>query len=91
MKKIITALMIGSTMLSVNAQGNPDNPLLKKWTGPYGCAFNEYNISQIKPAFDVVIKERLSEIEAIANNPKAPTFENTIAQMERAGRILSVS
>jgi peptidyl-dipeptidase Dcp len=48
-------------------------------------AFNEYNISQIKPAFDVVIKERLSEIEAIANNPKAPTFENTIAQMERAG------
>jgi hypothetical protein len=36
MKKIITALMIGSTMLSVNAQGNPDNPLLKKWTGPYG-------------------------------------------------------
>jgi peptidyl-dipeptidase Dcp len=47
-------------------------------------AFNEYNISQIKPAFDVH-QERLSEIEAIANNPKAPTFENTIAQMERAG------
>jgi peptidyl-dipeptidase Dcp len=52
-------------------------------------AFNEYNISQIKPAFDVVIKERLSEIEAIANNPKAPTFENTIAQMERAGSAMS--
>ncbi|MEZ7500461.1 M3 family metallopeptidase [Flavobacterium sp. Arc3] len=88
MKKIITALMIGSTMLSVNAQGNPDNPLLKKWTGPYGGvpAFNEYNISQIKPAFDVAIKERLKEIEAIANNSKAPTFENTIAQMERAGK-----
>jgi peptidyl-dipeptidase Dcp len=52
-------------------------------------AFNEYNISQIKPAFDVAIKERLSEIEAIANNPKAPTFENTIAQMERAGSAMS--
>jgi peptidyl-dipeptidase Dcp len=40
--------MIGSTMLSVNAQGNSDNPLLKKWTGPYGGvpAFNEYNISK---------------------------------------------
>jgi peptidyl-dipeptidase Dcp len=50
----------------------------------------EYNISQIKPAFDVVIKERLSEIEAIANNPKAPTLK-TIAQMERAGSDLSVS
>jgi peptidyl-dipeptidase Dcp len=32
-------------------------------------AFNEYNISQIKPAFDVVIKERLSEIE------QSPTTE----------------
>jgi peptidyl-dipeptidase Dcp len=88
MKKLITALMIGSTMLSINAQGNPDNPLLKKWIGPYGGvpAFNEYNISQIKPAFDVAIKERLNEVDAIANNPKAPTFENTIAQMERAGK-----
>jgi peptidyl-dipeptidase Dcp len=77
--------MIGSTMLSVNAQGNPDNPLLKNGqVHTAGACFNEYNISQIKPAFDVVI-ERLSEIEAIANNPKAPTFENTIAQMERAG------
>jgi peptidyl-dipeptidase Dcp len=54
--------MIGSTMLSVNAQGNPDNPLLKMddHTVP---AFNEYNISQIKPAFDVAIKERLNEID----------------------------
>lgn len=89
MKKIITVLMISSTMLSINAQGNSDNPLLKKWTGPYGGvpAFNEYNISQIKPAFDVAIKERLSEIDAIANNPKAATFENTIAQMERSGKV----
>jgi peptidyl-dipeptidase Dcp len=49
--------MIGSTMLSVMRRGM-DNPLLKKWTGPYGGvpAFNEYNISQIKPAFDVVIR-----------------------------------
>jgi peptidyl-dipeptidase Dcp len=37
-----------------------DNPA-QKWTYPYGLpTFNEYNISQIKPAFDVAIKE-LSE------------------------------
>jgi peptidyl-dipeptidase Dcp len=83
--------MIGSTMLSVNAQGNP-NPLLKKWTGPYGGvpAFNEYNISQIKPAFDVVIKERLSEIEAIANNPKAPTLKIRLLKWNAPVVILSV-
>lgn len=88
MKTIITIIMIGSTILNVNAQSSLDNPLLKKWSGPYGGvpAFNEYNISQIKPAFDVAIKERLNEIEAIANNVKPPTFENTIAQMERSGK-----
>jgi peptidyl-dipeptidase Dcp len=37
-------------------------------------AFNEYNISQIKPAFDVVIKERLSEIEAIAKQSEGAHF-----------------
>jgi peptidyl-dipeptidase Dcp len=69
-------------MLSVNAQGI-GQPIAQKMDPiRWVPAFNEYNISQIKPAFDG-IKERLSEIEA--NNPKAPTFENTIAQMERAG------
>jgi len=88
MKKIITVLMISSTMLSINAQGNSDNPLLKKWTGPYGGvpAFDKYKIDDIKPAFEVAIQERLNEIDAIANNPKSPTFENTIAQMERSGK-----
>jgi Zn-dependent oligopeptidase len=54
-----------------------------------GACFNEYNISQIKPAL-TYHQERLSEIEAIANNEGAH-FENTIAQMERAGSDLSVS
>jgi peptidyl-dipeptidase Dcp len=54
-------------------------------------AFNEYNISQIKPAFDVVIKERLSEIEAIANNPKAPTLKIRLLKWNAPVVILSVS
>jgi peptidyl-dipeptidase Dcp len=67
--------MIGSTMLSMNAQGNSDNPHLKKMDRPYG-GVPAFNLSQIKPAFDVAIKERLMEIEAIANNPKALTLKN---------------
>jgi peptidyl-dipeptidase Dcp len=63
--------------------------LLKKWTGPYGGvpAFNEYNISQIKPA-DVAIKA-FKRIEAIANNPKAPTLKTLLKW--NAVVILSVS
>src|SRR5690625_7171190 len=33
--------------------------------------------------------EMLSEIEAIANQSEAPTFENTIAEIERAGQSLN--
>jgi peptidyl-dipeptidase Dcp len=45
--------MIGSTMLSVNAQGI-GQPIAQKMDRSirWVPAFNEYNISQIKPAFD---------------------------------------
>jgi peptidyl-dipeptidase Dcp len=85
MKKIVTILIMTSSLLTAQKQ---DNPLLKKWTGPYGGvpAFTEYQITDFKPAFDVAIQERLKEVDAIANNTKAPTFENTIAAMERSGK-----
>ena len=85
MKKIVTILIMTTSLLTAQKQ---DNPLLKKWTGPYGGvpAFTEYQITDFKPAFDVAIQERLKEVDAIANNTKAPTFENTIAAMERSGK-----
>jgi peptidyl-dipeptidase Dcp len=52
-------------------------------------AFNEYKVSDIKPAIEVAIKEKLEETDAIANNPQAPNFENTIAALERSGKTLS--
>ncbi|MFZ0596414.1 MAG: M3 family peptidase, partial [Flavobacterium sp.] len=83
MKKIITIFLMGTTLFSASAQNNSDNPLLKKWTGPYGGvpAFNEYKVSDFKPAIQFAIQEKLSEIDAITNNPKAPTFDNTIAAL----------
>ena len=32
--------------------------------------------------------EQLKEMDAIANNPAAPTFENTIIAMEKSGQVL---
>jgi peptidyl-dipeptidase Dcp len=40
------------------------------------------------PAFEKGMAEQLTEIEAIASNPEAPSFENTIVAMERSGRLL---
>ncbi len=90
MKRLISIFLMGTTFFSVNAQSKADNPLLKKWTGPYGGvpAFNEFKVSDFKPAIEFAIQEKLNEVDAIANNPKAPTFENTIAALERSGETM---
>jgi peptidyl-dipeptidase Dcp len=64
------------------------NPLLPRWTGPYGGVppFDQVRIEHFKPALETAMAEHLAEIESIAANPAPPTFENTIAAMERSGR-----
>ena len=68
-----------------------ENPLLAEWTGPYGGvpAFDKMRVEDVSEAFDIAMKENLADIEAIANNPKPATFENTIAAMEKSGERLS--
>jgi len=64
-----------------------ENPLLQEWKGPYGGvpAFDTMDVNDIKEAVEVGMKLNLAEIDAIANSTEAPTFENTIAAMERSG------
>ena len=67
-----------------------ENVLLKEWTGPYGGvpAFDLMKIEDVKAAMLTGMELNLEDIEAIANNADAPTFENTIVEMERAGQEL---
>jgi len=66
------------------------NPLLQRWTGPYGGVppFDQVKVEHFKPALESAMAEQLAEIDAIAGNPAPATFENTIAAMERSGRAL---
>ncbi|MEI7509098.1 MAG: M3 family metallopeptidase [Flavobacterium sp.] len=91
MKNIIISILIGSTLFTMNAQNIKDNPLLKDWTGNYGGvpAFNEYKVSDFKPAMEFAMQEKLNEVNAIAKNPSPATFQNTIAALEKVGRKLS--
>ena len=50
--------------------------------------FDKIKDSDYAPAFAQGIKEQQAEIDAIAGNTAAPTFENTIAAMEKSGRML---
>ncbi|PAP75630.1 peptidase M3 [Rubrivirga marina] len=64
------------------------NPLLQEWTGPYGGvpAFDRMALDDLEPAIEAGMAAHLAEIDAIAQNPEPPTFENTIVAMERAGK-----
>jgi len=67
-----------------------NNVLLSEWIGPYGGvpAFDKMNIEDIKSAFEFGMSDKLKEIDAIASNSEAPTFENTIVAMEKSGETL---
>jgi len=68
----------------------PANPLLAEWTGPFGGvpAWDKVKPELFPEAFQFGIDEQRREILAIANNPAAPTFDNTIVAMEKAGQRL---
>jgi peptidyl-dipeptidase Dcp len=75
-------------------EANPaadENPLLVEWKGAFGGTplFDRVKVADFKPALEAAMAENLSEIERIANNSAAPTFENTIAAMERSGQTLN--
>ncbi len=67
-----------------------DNILLQKYAGPYDGVpqFDKVTIADLEPALDVAIAENLAEIDAIANNPEKPTFQNTIVALESSGEAL---
>jgi peptidyl-dipeptidase Dcp len=65
------------------------NPLLAPWTTPFGVApFPSIERAHFAPAFETALAEHRAEVEAIANNPAAPTFANTIEALEKAGKTL---
>jgi peptidyl-dipeptidase Dcp len=68
----------------------PPNALLQEWTGPYGGVppFDRIAVADFKPALEAAMAEELAEVDRIANDPAPPTFENTIAALERTGRKL---
>jgi peptidyl-dipeptidase Dcp len=76
---------------SASSAHAPATPLLSKWEGPYGGVppFDRVQVSQFKSALEEGMTENLAEVDRIAKDPAAPTFDNTIVAMERAGDTLN--
>ncbi|MEX2600694.1 MAG: M3 family metallopeptidase [Balneolaceae bacterium] len=66
------------------------NPFFHSSSLPFQAPdFDRISIGHYLPAFEEGIRREIEEIEAIAENPDEPTFENTIVAMERSGRLLT--
>lgn len=83
-KRILAAA--GAFLCLLSSCDNKMNPLLTDSTLPYGAPqFDKIKTEHYLPAFEQAITEAKAEIDAIVNNPDAPTFENTVAALDEAG------
>ncbi len=85
MKKVLFAALTCLTLMACNKT----NPLIDQPNTPYGVpAFDQVKLEHYMPAFKEAIRQDQADIDAIVNNPEAPTFENTLVALDRAGMLL---
>ena len=66
------------------------NPLLQPWDTPHGLPpFDRVRPEHFIPAFGVAMRAHADEIRTIAQGAEPPSFENTIAALDRSGGALT--
>jgi peptidyl-dipeptidase Dcp len=90
----VGALALGaSALLPASASESKTmstNPFMEPSTLPFHAPeFNKIKDSDYLPAFEAGIKQQLAEVQKIADNPAAPTFDNTLVALEKSGQLLT--
>jgi len=68
----------------------PQNPLFTASTLQYQAPpFDKIKDTDYQPAIEEGMKQQIAEVDAIANEPAVPTFDNTIIPMEKSGATLT--
>jgi peptidyl-dipeptidase Dcp len=74
---------------AADAKFGPSNPFYATSTLPFHAPpFDKIKDEDYQPAIEAGMAEELSEIQAIADSPAPPTFENTLVAMEKTGQLL---
>jgi peptidyl-dipeptidase Dcp len=80
------AAAAGTTAVAADMTGNP---FYNASTLPFQAPpFDKITDASYQPAIEEGMRQHMAEIEKIANNPEAPTFENTYVAMEKSGAML---
>ncbi|MCW5646510.1 MAG: M3 family metallopeptidase [Sphingopyxis sp.] len=90
-----TAMMMGYSQMSTAVAAEPaaktvpagQNPMLAPWTGPYEGVppWDKLDPELFPDAFQKAMDEVKAEVQAVIDNPAAPTFDNTHVPMQLAG------
>ena len=84
------ALLIVAAAIALASCAKDQNPFLQEWDTPYGIPpYDKIKMEHYMPAIKAGIAQQEAEIQAIVDNPDAPTFDNTVAALELSGDILS--
>ena len=86
-------MVLGINNMQAAAQESkfgPDNPFYAASTLLYQAPpFDKIKDSDYQPAIEAGMAEQKQEVRAIADNPAAPTFDNTIVALEKSGQLFS--
>ncbi len=94
---VVASLALGAcagappkTQTAAAAKPAEVNPFFSASTLPFEAPpFDKIKDADYQPAIDEGMKRQIAEVEKIANNPDAPTLDNTIVAMERTGSLLT--
>ena len=80
----------GSSAGAPASPADPADALLAEWKGPHGGVppWDKLDPKLFIPAIDKAAAAYLAEVNAIATRTDAPTFDNTLAALERSGKSL---
>jgi len=85
---IVAGGICGAQTQKAASNFGPSNPFYAPSTLPFQTTpFDKIKDSDYQAAIDAGMAEQLKEVDAVANNPAAPTFKNTFVALERSGQL----
>lgn len=88
MKKLV--IIMATVLFALSSCNKRQNPLMQPSGDAFGAPeFDKIESTDFLPAFKEAFKQQKAEIDAIAKNSEAPTYENTIDALEKSGQLLS--
>ena len=90
---LITAMAIAihsvNPIFAASPEFGPSNPFFAASTLPFHAPpFDKIKDEDYQPAIEAGMAQQQAEVQAIADNPDAPTFENTMVALEKSGQLL---